>query len=172
MGLDIFAKSKIEIEQSAEIKAIREKLFISQGEEVVEISAEGPIEYTTYTEDMEAGVYYETSESKSAHTRFSYSGYNSFRNQLSLSLIGVPAKTVWSDPELYKDSPAFKVINFSDCEGLFGPTVSKEIHEQLVANRDKFESQLNEESVYGLDSYDTFTEIFKLGSDNGIVMFH
>ena len=37
MGLDIFVTSKIEIEQSPEIIAIRKKLFISQGEEVVEI---------------------------------------------------------------------------------------------------------------------------------------
>ena len=173
MGLDIFAISKIEIEQSPEVKAVRERLFISQGEEAVEI-VKGDIAsvYCMHTEDMEAGVYYKTVESKSAHTGFSYSGYNSFRNQLSLSLIGVSAETIWFNPELYEDSPAFKVINFSDCEGLFGPTVSKEIYEQLVANRDKFESQLTEESNYDLDRYDSFTEIFRLGSEDGIVMFH
>jgi hypothetical protein len=176
MGLDIRAVSKIEIEQSDEIKAMRRRLFIGGGEEEV-VTLDHVLrkhaEYSMHTQDMEEGTYYETSESKSESISFSYGGYNGFRNEISLALIGAPAKEVWTNEQYYKESPAYKLINFSDCEGLFGPTVSKEIHEQLVANRDKYAEYIGErEEVYPLSTYDKLIKIFELGADEGIIMFH
>ena len=177
MGLDIRAVSKIEIEQSAEIKAMRRRLFIGGGEEEVftlDHVLRKHAEYSMHTQDMEEGTYYETSESKSESMSFSYGGYNGFRNEISLALIGAPAKEVWINEQYYKESPAYKLINFSDCEGLFGPTVSKEIHEQLVANRDKYAEYIEkkEDNGYPLSTYDKLIKIFELGADEGIIMFH
>ena len=177
MGLDIRAVSKIEIEQSDEIKAMRRRLFIGGGEEEV-ITLDSDLSkidvYSMHTQDMEEGAYYETHESKSESMSFSYGGYNGFRNEISLALIGAPATEVWKNDQYYKESPAYKLINFSDCEGLFGPTVSKEIHEQLVANRDKYAEYIGkrEEVYYSLDTYDKLIKIFELGADEGIIMFH
>jgi hypothetical protein len=177
MGLDIRAVSKIEIEQPAEVKAMRRRLFIGGGEEEV-FTLDSDLRkidvYSMHTQDMKNGTYYETSESKSESISFSYGGYNSFRNEISLALIDAPATEVWINEQYYKESPAYKLINFSDCEGLFGPTVSKEIYEQLVANRDKYAEYIEkrEDTIYPLPTYDKLTEIFRLGADEGIIMFH
>lgn len=47
----------------------------------------------------------------------SYSGYNDWRNLLSLVMLGVNAENVWNNDEYYKDKPFYYLINFSDCEG-------------------------------------------------------
>jgi hypothetical protein len=176
MGLDIRAVSKIELENTAEVKAIRDAMFMSQDDEVFIMDADlrKHAEYSMHTRDMADGTYYETHESKSESMSFSYSGYNGFRNEISSALIGAPAKEVWENEQYYKESPAYKLINFSDCEGLFGPTVSKEIYEQLVSNRDKYVEHFrsNPGIHYDIEDYDKLTEIFRLGSDNGIIMFH
>jgi hypothetical protein len=176
MGLDIRAVSKIELEDTAEVKAVKDAMFMSQGDEVYEMHPDirKYPEYSMHTQDMVDGVYHETSESKSESVSFSYSGYNGFRNEISLALIGAPAKEVWTNEQYYRESPAYKLINFSDCEGLFGPTVSKEIHEQLVANRDKYAEYIEkkEDTGYPLFTYDKLIKIFELGADDGIIMFH
>jgi hypothetical protein len=175
MGLDIRAVSKIELEDTAEVKAVKDAMFMSQGDEVYEMHPDirKYPEYSMHTQDMVDGVYHETSESKSESMSLSYGGYNGFRNEISLALIGAPAKEVWVNEQYYKESPAYKLINFSDCEGLFGPTVSKEIHEQLVANRDKYVEHLRANSNhYDIEYYDKLTRIFGLGADDGIIMFH
>jgi hypothetical protein len=176
MGLDIRAVSKIELENTAEVKAIRDAMFMSQDDEVFTMDADlrKHAEYSMHTQDMTDGTYYETHESKSESMSFSYSGYGGFRNEISSALIGAPAKEVWANEQYSKESPAYKLINFSDCEGLFGPTVSKEIHEQLVANRDKYAEYIgkNEDTGYPLSTYDKLIRIFELGADDGIIMFH
>jgi hypothetical protein len=176
MGLDIRAVSKIELEDTAEVKAVKDAMFMSQGDEIftLDTGLRKIDVYSMHTQDMEEGTYYETHESKSESMSFSYGGYNGFRNEISLALLGAPAKEVWVNEQYYKESPAYKLINFSDCEGLFGPTVSKEIHEQLVANRDKYAEYIEkkEDTGYPLFTYDKLIKIFELGADDGIIMFH
>jgi hypothetical protein len=175
MGLDIRAISKIELEPSDEVKAIRERLFTSVGDEILELepTIRSHAEYSMHTQDMVDGVYFDTRESQECDMSFSYGGYNDFRNRICFALNGVDAKEVWANPEVYENSLAYKVINFSDCEGIIGTTVSKEIYEQLVLGRDKYVEYVKSNPFmhYGIEHYDRFTRVFELGADEGIVLY-
>lgn len=130
-------------------------------------------------EDMEGGKYVETDETTEHHFRAgSYGGYNTFRRYLCEGLVGVDPNVLWSNPELYENEPMFEMINFSDCEGILGTAVCKKLHPQFVENRDRFQTYLKE--IFGTDSeslewqmstYDDFMEAFRLGSENGIVVY-
>ena len=70
------------------------------------------------------------------------------------------------------------MINFSDCEGILGTGVCKKLYPQLLENRNKFESYLEnrfsdggDEVRWEMATYDDFLEGFRLGSENGIVVY-
>lgn len=183
MGLDIMAisnlekKHKLTEEQEAlpwEFQQKKKKTRI-----VIDATPYGS-EHGGYNrcEDMEGGKYAETEKTTEHHFRAgSYSGYGRFRKLLSEGLAGVDPDTLWNNPELYRDATMFEMINFSDCEGILGTGVCQKLYPQFVANREKFESFLN--AAFGdtdlarweMGTYDDFMEAFKLGSQNGIVIY-
>jgi hypothetical protein len=130
-------------------------------------------------EDMEGGKYEETDLTVEHHFRAgSYGGYNTFRRLLCEALVGVDVNTLWESPDSYKESPGFEMINFSDCEGILGTAVCQKLHPQFVENRGKFETYLREGRAFDEDeirwqitTYDDFTEAFRLGAENGIVVY-
>ena len=72
----------------------------------------------------------------------------------------------------------FEMINFSDCEGILGTGVCKKLHPQFVENRERFGNYLMRELSYDgvaidweMRTYDDFTEAFRLGAENGIVVY-
>lgn len=111
---------------------------------------------------LEPGVYsYDNSVSFRAG---SYSGYNRWRNWLSVTMIGVSADQVWYNPIDYQYSPFYELINFSDCEGYIGTEVSKKLAEDFRNNRSKVPQG-------DLDLYDEWMHAFELASNNGVVIF-
>lgn len=130
-------------------------------------------------EDMEGGKYAETGETMEHHFRAgSYGGYNIFRKHLCKGLVGVDVDTLWASPDSYTDAPMFEIINFSDCEGILGTGVCQKLYPQFIENKDKFESHLMEvligdenEVKWQMATYEDFTEAFRLGSQNGIVVY-
>jgi hypothetical protein len=47
----------------------------------------------------------------------SYSGYNEWRDNLSLLVHQVPAREIWKNIDKYKNLDFVELINFSDCQG-------------------------------------------------------
>lgn len=147
--------------------------------------------------DLDEGLYEITGDYFSFRAG-SYSGYNWFRDHLSLAALGVPASDVWEDEHSYTSQPFFYLINFSDCEGQIGPSVSELLWNQFESNRERvirnikdevdptketddplaFETEFNtqfglstEDLEYFIETYDDFMRAFELAAQDGVVQF-
>lgn len=100
----------------------------------------------------------------------SYSGYNEWRNELSIATIGVPAKTVWRTPSAYEDSPFFELVQFSDCEGFIGPVVAGRLLEDSHAPSITAYAKGRGGRFEGL--FVQWRRAFELASDGGVIKFH
>jgi len=163
MGLDISAYSKIKQEKHGDIYIGRD-------------------EFGTRP-DLSEGEYVESDDSIYRGFRAgSYSGYNRWRENLSMSIHGVMPSIIWNSPEKYAGKEFFEIINFSDCEGCFGPKFSAKLHADFVNNRDKFVSVMEtrygkasvsefSEASYAIRIYDDFMKSFEIAKDSGVLIF-
>lgn len=161
MGLDISAYSKITKTENLDEATI----FVHRGEY-----------HNDQAKDLEHGYYIEDKESEEISFRAgSYSGYNVFRNRLSEIILGADARTVWTEEEKYAGKPFYELINFSDCEGNFGPQVSAKLHKDFVDHREVFHEKIKNKNLYEgyyESVYDNFMKGFELASRGGILSFH
>lgn len=99
----------------------------------------------------------------------SYSGYNFWREELSLCALGVSPETIWDDFERWKDLPFAYLINFSDCEGYIAGKTAQRLFED-------FEQHKENSRVWGSDywrqTYNDWHKAFRLAAQNGLVDFH
>ncbi len=161
MGLDITAYSKIKKTNNLDEASI----FVYRGEY-----------YNDRAIDVEAGTYIEGDECESHCFRAgSYSGYNQFRNLLSDIILEADQRTVWTNEEAYEGKPFYELINFSDCEGNFGPEMSAKLHKDFVDHREVFHEKVKNRNLYEgyyESVYDNFMKGFELASQGGILSFH
>jgi len=102
----------------------------------------------------------------------SYSGYSAWRDKLA-TLIGYSGSAQFWDfvtlhPETTMGQPFAELINFSDCEGIIGPVVSK----KLTADFFIYLPQATAIGGWFLDAYLAWQKAFEFGADNGAVSFH
>jgi len=121
----------------------------------------------------------------------SYSGYNTWRNQLAIMAGYDSADEVFksfdSESRLLKlkklngdevkMKPFYELIYFSDCEGIIGPEICKKLYQDFVDfdNKAKTYSKANYDSyrnTYFYDKYLEWKDAFEVASDNGLVSFH
>lgn len=102
---------------------------------------------------IDIGVVYDVG----AMSEFSlpYSLYNSWRDQLSAFV---------DDANPYA---FFELINFSDCEGVLGPLVSK----KLAYDFSMFEEQARNEGGIFYEIYMWWKKAFEIAADEGAVQF-
>jgi len=113
----------------------------------------------------------------------SYSGYNLWREALSLVALDVPPEVVWNNRSAYKGKLCYELIDMADNEGAIGPATSR----KLVADFDKLKptvaakiSNLAECHKFGwpvqhwLRKFDEWHKAFKLvgSTADGFVIFH
>lgn len=163
MGLDISAYSKIKQEKHGDIYIGRDGFGTRP--------------------DLSDGEYTKSDDSVYHGFRAgSYSGYNRWRENLSMAIHGVMPSTIWNSPEKYTGKEFFEIINFSDCEGCFGPKFSAKLHADFVNNRDKFVSVMESrygkapvdefpEASYAIKIYDDFMKAFEIARDSGVLIF-
>ena len=96
-----------------------------------------------------------------------YTDYGSWRDRLSLLMVGVPQEMVWAYKHRYVNAPFVELIDFSDCEGAFGPLTSK----ALAADFACYERRVAAEDSEFADLYKRFRQAFELARDSGIVLF-
>ena len=147
--------------------------------------------------DLEEGQYESTGQYFSFRAG-SYSTYNQFRRLLSLAANGMLDSDVWETPDISTDLPFYYIINFSDCEGTIGPSVSQILHTQFIENRERvirnlkhepdlcketedplaFELEFNniptldEDTIeYFIGVYDDFTRAFEIAKEDGVIQF-
>lgn len=113
----------------------------------------------------------------------SYSGYNSWREQLAKIAGYESVEYVWNDwdqnvryMKLNKINgvvkpmkPFYELINFSDAEGTIGPEICKKLYKDFIDFDQK--AKLSDEYFY--IKYKEWTEAFRVASiGNGVVNFH
>jgi hypothetical protein len=108
----------------------------------------------------------------------SYGGYNSWRDQLA-ELAGYP-KGQYEQYSRQWDShcvacwngatgPFSELINFSDCEGIIGPSVSKKLAADFAEFQTRADALVDERFAA---KYREWRAAFELAADGGCVQFH
>lgn len=122
--------------------------------------------------------HYEAAEDSGRFRAGSYSGYNAWREQLA-QLAGyeateyarfgttepLHAATVWNGAT----GPFAELINFSDCEGVIGPTTSAKLAKDFAEFDEKARATFDK---YNYDKYRKWQKAFESASQNGAVVFH
>ncbi len=168
MGLDITATSSL--------KKVTDNEKIEDGDYFFDIiRVDESIDRST---DIEVGQYDSNGQNFSFGAG-SYSGYNNFRELLCEIFLDVEPKIVWENYESYIGKPFYELINFSDCEGNFGPKVSEKLHKDFLDNKEQFYKMVKKyvKHSMGLDKhyiklYDNFTKGFEIASKGGVLNFH
>ena len=175
MGLDIIVYSKLEHQRDERVEEVMESLFSPLGEEIIEICEE---EENRRCSDMAIGKWHRTDATQEAHFRAgSYSGYNQFRNLLAQAFHGVDAEDIWSDENSFEGTPFYEMIDFSDCDGVFGPGDSAKLCRNFEEGEVKFQEFIAEkfedddEAGHWLEVYRDFKEGFRLAADEGILIY-
>jgi len=103
----------------------------------------------------------------------SYGGYNRFRDELCKTINNVSAQSLWSLAETQKDvaidMPFFWLINFTDCDGYIGTSFCEILYNDFCNYEEVFVAKCEDDSY--IEKYLDFKEAFKLGKNNGLVIF-
>lgn len=94
----------------------------------------------------------------------SYGGYNQWRSALA-ALVGTTPSAVWENP---KPGPFMELINFSDCEGTIGASISAKLAKDFA----QYQTIADEnDSEYFRKKYEEWRKAFEMASDGGAVVF-
>jgi hypothetical protein len=119
---------------------------------------------------------YEVSGESIGFRAGSYSGYSEWRGMLARFGMGTDPRWVWSEPETFKDTPFFELVNFSDCEGSIGPEACADLSVDFETMRDEILNSRSwprpEDWDWFVDLYDTWASAFALAANTGLVEFH
>lgn len=95
----------------------------------------------------------------------SYSGYNYWRSELA-ALVGKTADRIHRDD--VRTGPFVELINFSDCEGVIGPTTSA----KLAGDFAKWQAEADSHGDdYWRQKYAAWRESFGWAANGGAVVF-
>lgn len=122
--------------------------------------------FTRQADGMPGGVY--RAARKYEHiARWSYHGYGRFREILCQVALGVAPEQVWHAADAFAGRPLVDLINFSDCEGFFGPQTSGRLADELDALRPKLVERMDR---YDLEQLDGLRAGFRAAADTGGVV--
>lgn len=99
----------------------------------------------------------------------SYSGYNYFRERLSMIGLDAMPEEVWAHPATYQGKPFFELVQFSDCEGAIGPKSSAKLADDFDLYRERAMKELPSGWT---EAYDLWRFAFRAVAGNGFVIFH
>jgi hypothetical protein len=185
MGLDITYVSKIRVSMAPRIPPVLLDVvaYMSGPQGGFSTSYNGCFDYQLGS--LKKFIQYDTTaESEIGHFRAgSYSGYNQWRNELSIIAGYDSVDQVWKDfdsnirlvklkrieGENAKLKPFYELINFSDAEGLIGPEICKKLYQDFMDFDDKAK-EVEDSWIY--EKYLEWKEAFKVASDDGLVAFH
>jgi len=100
----------------------------------------------------------------------SYTYYGIFRDSLCKLSNNISQEKLWEMKD--KSLKFYYLINFSDCEGYIGTSYCKIIYDEFTKYEDEIISKLDAiNPLYYKNTYLELKEIFRLGSNDGIVVF-
>lgn len=165
MGLDIsyMSKAKLEMPYNADQDDWHDEAdergltTIYPNPDFAEIGQDDGLERGAYSGEREGGF-----------RAGSYSGYNRWREQLSMMALGVMPTVVWNNPDEFGGRPFYEIVHFSDCEGVIGPKTSAKLAKDFEDHLDKARSDLDE---YSFGKYEEWLKAFQTAADDGLVRF-
>lgn len=116
-----------------------------------------------------------TSEEGERFYMGTYSSFNNFKNSICEVLFGVNIDDFRGID--YEHEPLYHFINFSDCEGCIGASMSGEIYRSLIENRKKYmkwatKQVYHESNGSPEDVYEDLIKAFNISKEQGIVIFN
>jgi len=166
MGLDIIAWKKVEFRR----------------ERVAGVEIDHDSETWLYrgpaadrTDGLAEGVYAVSDEAHGFRAG-SYSGYNEWREWLSVAMVGVLPRTIWEDRGRYAGRPFVELIDFADNEGFIGPNTSEKLARDFAEHHEQAKARALQAfgpvvAPHYVRLYEDFMKAFKLAAGTGAVKF-
>lgn len=105
----------------------------------------------------------------------SYSGYNRWREHLSMAIHGDMPEVIWTASRaglgIYTGKPFVELIDFSDCDGVIGPVTAAKLAADFKTHRETMSNKFPD-LPWDMNVYDSFTKAFEMAADSGCVIFH
>lgn len=165
MGLDITAYKQIQ-----KVEAIDDggDFYVKGTDDLVDFHATINPDFKERAEDIEDNSCYSAVDSFGFKAG-SYGGYNAWRNSLARiagykKVDGRFDSGAWES----REGAFYELINFSDCEGVIGSSVSKKLYQDFLS----FDEKATQEGEYFYPTYINFMTAFKFASESGAVDFH
>lgn len=174
MGLDITAYSKLEYIETMNTEAWENKYWMHRNEmpyRTAHATHWIPALAERAEGIVEDGVYKVNGE-RFDFRAGSYSGYNDWREWLSVTMLGVTPRTIWQNAAKYQGFPFYELINFSDAEGIIGPVVAAKLATDFAVHQKKAEKEGRADDGWYARKYAEWRKAFELASDGGMVEFH
>ena len=116
---------------------------------------------------LESGIYvYEGEEMELSCG--AYSSYSNFRNTLSNIAHNIDSTEIWNNYEMFKGEAFYELINFSDCDGVIGPTSSTRLLSDFKRYKEDFFKISNE---WDCEYYEDWIKILEIASNDGMLVF-
>ena len=168
MGLDILAFERVTLTDEHPVED-EEGNYCGDADDHYPIYAQG--DYQKQLGGLLPNRCYDTS-GKTFHFRAgSYSGYSAWRDALSIAGLGVPSMRVWQEPATWSICPFYELINFSDCEGVIGPSMAYKLARDFRIQRETVRPRLLAQGAWYAELYDLWQEAFELAANTGMVRF-
>ena len=134
----------------------------------------------------EESWYYDKGENKGGFRAGSFSGYNTWRNDLAMAIGWLSgAEGAWEEGEQY-GPPFMELINFPDNEGYIGPLVSEKLYQDFIKYEDQVMDKVDQwflkmdpDKEYDVEDlkwfeskYEEWKEAFNQARKGGMVSFH
>ena len=100
---------------------------------------------------------------------WSYSGYNRWREAVSMLALGVMPRRVWDNPEDFAGQPFAELIHFADNEGTIGPVVAARLAVDFATYDDKARDVMDE---WDYKRYRMMADGCAAAADGGALLFH
>lgn len=163
MGLDIMAFERVTLLKKATIKQSDTDRLRDQYEGRADVTYLYR-SFEAQADGMVDGFYARTGASFDFRAG-SCTSYGEWRKQLA-KLVGTTDEAVFKDP---KPGPFVELINFSDCEGVIGPTTSAKLAADFREWADRAQA-LNDAWFFA--HYRDFRKAFEIAATGGAVKFH
>lgn len=165
MGLDIVAYSDIGDR-------------IGSSVELVDKDPDNREHFHTYDGDfygqhdgLEGGVYQIPESADHLHCRIgSYTGYVTWRRRLCEILYDITFNDFLDRTDFFEGRAFSELLNYSDCEGVFGPDTSKKLYQDFCEYEDLIPHFRNQRIDWFWKVYNKWKEGFEVASSNvGVV---
>lgn len=161
MGLDIFAIGKAK--KISDDVNIDFKDLDAEGE-VVRVMVNNSFSSHDHITD---GIY--SYEGDSLEFRAgSYGTYGGFRSDLCVLANKFSPNVIWNNPGVYEGAAFYELINFSDCEGVIGPTSASKLLSDFKRHREEF---MVEQDLWEGEKYDNWIKALEIASNDGMLIF-